>query len=487
MKKYLILLLVFVCVDMYGQVKPVNTPLMIQAGIYMNKNSVKYDPSKAFEIYKQCADQGNARAMNSLAILYSEGTGTMVNKQEALKWFELSAEKKYSEAYHNLGNMYRTGWGVEQDFKIAYQWFKNGGALNSITCMYDQGYMLFKGLGVTQNYQQAITLFRKGIKGGSSGSMYMLGLCFRNGYGIVKNIDSARYWLGVAAARGYRFAKEELQVPEPENISNQLLGSADNTGNDQYKVASAPLGKSKIYSTFQRVTHNAKPADVSGEYSGFVIRYDYSGQHVIGKSVLKLKLDTGGNTISGTWKEGESPIINLQAEITDSGLVFNNSAYFTTDHYSAGQPVNYLFKNARLLVVKQKDSVYMAGNLQLWSATRNEPEKPVYISLVRNTPVARPELNSTELLKVKASSASELKVYPNPFKSSLQVSFSLNQKSRVEISIADLTGRIVYGETPRSLTIGKYNFTIQPNLQLGAYLLTLNCNGQVSSTVIVKQ
>jgi hypothetical protein len=383
--------------------------------------------------------------------------------------------------------MYRTGWGVAQNFKLAYQWFEKGAAANSAVCMYDQGYMLYKGLGVTQNYQQAITLFRKGIKGGSSGSMYMLGLCFRNGYGIVKNIDSARYWLSVAATRGYRFAKEELQVPEPENISNQLLSSADNAGNDQFKAVSAPLGKSKIYPTFQRVSHNAKPAEVLGEYSGFVIRYDYSGQHVIGKSVLKLKLDTGGNTISGTWKEGESPIINLQAEMTDSGMVFNNSAYLTTDHYSAGLQVSYLFKNARLLVIKQKDSLYMAGNLQLWSATRNEPEKPVYIYLVRNTPVAKQELSSTESLKVKASSASELKVYPNPFKNSLQVSFSLNQNSRVEISIADLTGRIVYLETPRSLTMGKYNFTIQTNLQLGAYLLTLNSNGQVSSTVIVKQ
>jgi len=152
MKIYLILLLVFVSIDMYGQVKSVNTPLMFQAGIYMNKNSVKYDPSRAFEIYKQCAEQGNTRAMNSLAILYSEGTGTMVNQQEALKWFELSAEKGYVNSYYNLGNMYKKGWGVGQNFEHAYQLYEKGTKANSTACMYYQGYMLYKGLGVTQNY-----------------------------------------------------------------------------------------------------------------------------------------------------------------------------------------------------------------------------------------------------------------------------------------------------------------------------------------------
>lgn len=481
MRKYLVLLLVFACIDMQGQIKPGNSSQMVQTGNDQTKSRVQPNTGKEFESYKKLAEKGNARAMNILAILYSEGKGTTVNLQQALKWFKLSAEKGCTQAYYNLGNMYRKGFGVEQDFKKAYQWYEKGVALNSSACMYDQGYMLYKGLGVTQNYSKAISLFKRGIKGGSQGSLYMLGLCFRNGYGITKNIDSARYFLGLAASKGYRFAIEELQMAEPENISEPLL---DKTGTNQKK--SATVGKTGIRQTFQKVEHAAKSADLSGEYTGFVTRYDFSGQHVIGNSMLKLKLEAGSNTISGSWTEDESPAISLQAEMTDSGLVFNNSAYAAADHYSVGQPISYLFKNAKLLVVRQKDSVYLAGNLQLWSATRNEPEKPVYISLVRNTPVVKSVL-TTEPLQVKALAVSELKVYPNPFKNSLQVSFYLNKQSLVEISIVDLSGKIVYRENPRSLTVGKYDITIHPNLQLGAYLLTLNCNGQVKSTVIVKQ
>jgi len=458
---------------------------MIQAGIYMNKKSVTYDPSKAFEIYKSCANQGNALAMNILGILYSEGTGTTINQQEALRWFELSAKKRYPEAYNNLGNIYRTGWGVEQNFNTAYQWFEMGTKVNSSTCMYYQGYMLYKGLGVTQNYEKAVSLFRKGIKKGSLGSMYMLGLCLRNGYGILKNSDSARYWLKLAAKKGYRFAQEELQTPEPENKSINLPNNAKTFENNQYK--SALVGKTEISPTFQKVAHNVKSVDITGEYTGYVIRYDFSGKHVIGNSEVKLKLDTNGNFISGSWKEGNGSTISLQAEMTDSGLIFNNTAYLASDHYSASKLESYLFKNARLHVVRQMDSVYLAGNIQLWSATRNEPEKPMYISMVRNTPFIKKVSSCMDSINVKTIPVSELKVYPNPFKKGLQVSFFLKEQSRIDISIVDLTGRIVYRENPRSLTSGKYNLMLQPNLQLGAYLLTLSCNGQVKSTVIIKQ
>jgi len=332
----------------------------------------------------------------------------------------------------------------------------------------------------------AITLFKKGLKG-NSGSMYMLGLCFRNGYGIAQNMDSARYWLDRAASNGYRYAKEELQITEPENISDKLEENSGQSNNNQNKAATANGRKTLTYSTFQRITHNAKPTEITGEYTGVVIRYDFSGQHVIGKSTLKLKLESGDHNITGTWSEAGNPVVNLQAEITDSGLVFNNSAYIGTDHYSAGKSENYLFKNAKLLVVKQKDTVFLAGNLQLWSVMRNEPEKPVYISLVKNIPTVKPVYSPPMTLKAKTAPLRELTVYPNPFKNSTQVSFNVNQQSRVEIFISDMTGRIVYKENPKSLTTGKYNFSIQPNLQLGAYLLTVNCNGQVKSTVLIKQ
>ena len=487
MRKYLVLLLMFACVNIYGQVRPRYIVPLVQAGVYLRKNSVKYNPEKAFEIYKQYANMGNARAMNSLAILYSEGTGASINQHEALNWFEKSAEKGFPQAFHNLGNMYRMGWGVEQNFETAYYWFRKGTSKNYSPCMYYQGYMLFKGLGVVQNYEKAITLFRMGIKNGSIGSMYMIGLCFRNGYGIEKNTDSARYWLWMAASRGYRFAKEELQVPEEENISEQLLSKTKNSSNDHNKASVISGEMTEIYPTFKRVEQASETSNITGEYTGFVTRYDFSGKHVIGLSSLRLKLDTEGDAINGSWTEGDYPTVKLHAEMTDSGLVFNNSAYLAPDHYSVGQPINYLFKNARLLVVRQKDSIYLAGNLQLWSVTRNEPEKPVYISLTRNVPVIGKLLSSLDTIKLKVPVVSELKVYPNPYINSFQVSFTLNQQSQVEISLTDLMGRIVYLENPKVMIKGHYNLLIQPNLQKGAYLFILKCNGHIKSTIIIQQ
>jgi hypothetical protein len=48
-------------------------------------------------------------------------------------------------------------------------------------------------------------------------------------------------------------------------------------------------------------------------------------------------------------------------------------------------------------------------------------------------------------------------------------------------------GRAVYIESSKPYLKGKYDVSIQPKLIKGAYLVSVYCNGQVNSSVIVKQ
>ena len=169
-------------------------------------------------------------------------------------------------------------------------------------------------------------------------------------------------------------------------------------------------------------------------------------------------------------------------------IFFNNTGYQAADHYSLETPIQYQFKNASLQVVKQKDSVYLAGNIQLWSVNRKEPEKPLFISLVKKSDGVRSiSTLAAQSPEVKNAAITEFIVYPNPFAGSVQVNFSLEQDGNVGVNIADLSGRIVYSNTSKRLTAGKQSLTLQPVLPEGIYVLKLNCNGATKATLVIKQ
>jgi TPR repeat protein len=217
---------------------------------------------------------GNAEAMNGLANLYNNGLGTAVDETEALKWYKKSADAGYVNAWFNIGNSYKMGIGVPIDFKKAYEAFSKGAALNNGLCFYGQGYMLYKGLGITQDYAMAADLFKKGASVHDVGSMFMLGLCYRNGYGTVKNTDSARFYLTRAAARKDIRAVEELQNLNPENndMAIEAIPQAP-------KTVSTPI---KLQDGFKKIKQNlAKNSSLTGKYEGYLIKFDWSGQHII--------------------------------------------------------------------------------------------------------------------------------------------------------------------------------------------------------------
>ncbi|QEK52460.1 T9SS type A sorting domain-containing protein [Pedobacter aquae] len=454
--------------------KTVISPLSM-ARMHLDQNHYNYNPKKGFEIYQQIAQENtDAKAMNTLAILYSDGIGTNANQEQAFYWFKKAAESGYSNAWYNLGTMYRKGMGTQQNFELAFASFSKGDELNAVTSSYAKGYLLYKGLGCQQSYTEAIKLFRKSIKKGSLGSMYLLGLCFRNGYGIVQNIDSAKYWISNAANRGYNFAKEELMEAEPEfNGYNQVLNP-----NKKTKLSNVM----EVKNSYEKVKHTLKSnKEIEGIYSGYLLKYDWSGQHVIGKKALEieLKYDEAEQKIKGFWNE-DGTKTSLNAILTDSSLLFENTAYSKLDHYSAKKEVDFVFKNAQLQLLNLSDSTYLAGNIQLWSNYHNEPEKPMYVSLVKkaNLTIEQPKLD--------IQISQNLTVYPNPFSNSLSFNILLEKESLLNIALTSIDGKILYTETLKMPT-GQQSHTLQANVATGSYVLKVGYNGIVKSSIVIKQ
>lgn len=356
-------------------------------------------------------------------------------------------------SYYKLAVRYKDGNGVPMDYKMAYENFSKAAALGDPQSMYAVGYMSYKGLGCLQDYKKAADQFYKGAIIEKDNSMYFYGLCWRNGYGVEKNEDSAKYWLNKSASMGYKQATLELQMAVGENANdsaNALVAQINN----------AAIPNKTTLNKYNKVQQKLASSEViSGEYTGWLIQYDWSGEHAVSSKRIKLNLDAKDNNLSGKWKEDTNDPFEIKARLASDSVIFQNSQYSRKDHYSPDKAVLYNFENARLNLVQTKDSVFLAGNLEMFSPERGEPSKPLFLALSRKIP---PVKN----LVVKA--------YPNPFSNVLNVSFNLIDPTTIEVQLITLTGKIVYRNPAGLLEAGWYTLPIQvSNINAGTYFVKL--------------
>lgn len=77
-------------------------------------------------------------------------------------------------------------------------------------------------------------------------------------------------------------------------------------------------------------------------------------------------------------------------------------------------------------------------------------------------------------------------VYPNPFNSSTQVSYTLNRPGQIRLSMYDLSGRLVYGSQFYYKNYGQHVSRVSgEGLQSGSYVITLDFDGERKSSRIV--
>lgn len=136
------------------------------------------DFSKAFAIFSDLADAGNA------------------------------------EAQHNLAMLYRTGKGVEKDLVASFKWFQRAAEQRVPDAQYYLAYMYDNGEGIEKNLQKAIEWYRKAAEHGQGLAQINLGVIYAGGSGVPQDIKQAYLWFHAAAAQGYKAAFENRLVIE---------------------------------------------------------------------------------------------------------------------------------------------------------------------------------------------------------------------------------------------------------------------------------
>jgi hypothetical protein len=300
---------------------------------------------------------------------------------------------------------------------------------------------------------------------GNTSAMYYLALLYKNGYYLPRNADSANALL-TRAAKKQKQAQHELNATAPENPLDPILPPAsrlnDNAG------------------TYQLVKHNVNVKLLPGKYKGYAIRYDWSGQHILSVFPVAATFVADNNNITGRWVEGHDSA-SFQATCTDSAMVFDNTVYTKTDHYSNykghEQGEQWQFNRGYFNLSQKPDSVYLTGNLRLYSNWRKEFGNPVYVHLARVAPAAGNDP------MVPALSAL------NPFHEQLPVTFTISVSSSVTFMVKTMLGQPLLVEQAGVLQPGTYQRTLQlpGTIPGGSYLLQLQTSSGISSIIIIKQ
>jgi len=70
------------------------------------------------------AKRGDAKAQNSLGLLYDSGKGVPQDYAQAAAWFRKAADQGYSNAQFNIASLYWNGLGVPKDFSLSAFWYQ---------------------------------------------------------------------------------------------------------------------------------------------------------------------------------------------------------------------------------------------------------------------------------------------------------------------------------------------------------------------------
>lgn len=469
--KYLIIIFFSIILATNSQSQIPSPPIggADSATMYLTGTFKKYNPQKAFQLFMQRANNGEAKAMNAVAIQYMKGLGVDSNFNLAVYWFNQAITNGYTKSLVNLGMLYKHKASDSLGYSIACNYFNQALQASEPSSYFAQGYMLYKGLGCTQSYTSALALFNQGIALNQSNCMYFKGLCYKLGYGVSIDADSANYYIDKAAQLGYKQANAELA----NNSNNSAARTTKNVINEKQEP------RNETYIPIQKTNTKIK---LAGEFVGEILQYDYSGKKLLAQIPIILQVSTINNIINGSLQFNNSQAIEIKAIQKGNQLIFSQTAFATIASLRSLRETKLIFKTATLNLETKNDTNYLTGTLQLFNTRTHETEKPINIKL------------SQQQNKVtdnnKHQTPNNVLVYPNPTKNNLTITFQLNKTSPVKINVYNQKGQVVYTKVFELLPQGKNQILLSPPLEskeAGIYLVKIFSNEPLLTTAFIKE
>ena len=441
----------------------------------LNGIGTDLDYKKAYMIFRRLAISGDPESVNALGMMYKNGLGVKQDDDKALQFFSKASEMGNPKATYNLALAYRYGSGVEQDPKKAYELFDKAKLSGLKTTDYALGYSYYKGLGVKQDYNKAIEHFTVGAEQGNPACMFNLGLCYFRGRGVDKDPALGKEWIEKAALKGFsraidfiaRVDSKTYGKPKVRTKSINTL-SLDTQIPLTHQVVKMPARAERLKST-----SNGIYDDISGQWEGKIITYDWSGMEIEEEIDLEVVIESVGNSFQGLWIENGNYPVQVYAELGDTSWIFTNTVLREN-----ARPLE--MRNGSLIIEQRAGQDYLIGNLYFYSNVTREYTAPNYVLLYRKQGFSSDNVPSDILVDNNHS----ILAYPNPFTDYLNIRFTLDSEQKVSITLFNMSGNQVYAEKPKVYTAGTHTVPISTGpYAKGAYIL--NISGSLNKSLIL--
>lgn len=152
------------------------------------------DFTKAFFLFLQEAENGNALAMHDLGRMCADGLGLEADQDAAQEWYaraleafhaaeEGTRERKRPYLQYRIGKMYAAGLGTGQDYETAARWLAQAAAAGHKYAQYSLAGFYRQGQGVVQDDAQAFHFYGCSAEQGNPYAEYELARMYCDGIG----------------------------------------------------------------------------------------------------------------------------------------------------------------------------------------------------------------------------------------------------------------------------------------------------------------
>jgi len=227
-------------VDKAGDAYETELQLKI-ASTFADRKSKEYNLAEAVKWYAVAAESGQAWAMFSLGLIYSQSDSGLFDPAKAFYWFEKVGGGESPKLYLGTANLalcYQNGFGTAKDSEKAaalFQKYRN----QDIVCY----------LGTLGQYSDHSVNFEQGLAlnvtwakdKNDAHAQYLLGVRYLYSYGVKFDFDEASRWLKLAAKANHAAALCELGLLYEQNgaaFGTTAWREAQKAATDCYRRAS---------------------------------------------------------------------------------------------------------------------------------------------------------------------------------------------------------------------------------------------------------
>jgi TPR repeat protein len=199
------------CSNSTNTTKPKNNSSQQEVDTLFKKAEVLFDEDKneeAYKIFKQLAEQGDAKSQNALGNGYEYGFWGEIDLKQAEYWYRKAADQNYTKGIHNLG----VSIFLQKRYKDALPYFEKAASMNHADSINMLGIYYSEGILSEPDYKKALEYFYKAIDAdmNNSSAQFNIGQAYYYGHGLKQDYKKAFEWYVKSANQDYSLAQIQL-------------------------------------------------------------------------------------------------------------------------------------------------------------------------------------------------------------------------------------------------------------------------------------